>query len=151
MPLLTPPTNAVGLSRFVQAQALSYKPALAELRAGRKQSHWIWYVFPQIAGLGHSPLSQRYAISDLAQARAYLAHPVLGKRLCESVRAMLAHRPASAARILGELDALKFRSCLTLFQQADPAQPLFSEALGVFFAGQPDPRTLQLLARGGAA
>lgn len=149
MPLPTPPADAWGLSRFLEAQAVSYGAALAELRAGRKKSHWIWYVFPQLAGLGRSPLSRRYGICGLAQARAYLAHPVLGERLREAVRAMLAHRTASVAHILGDLDALKFRSCLTLFAQADPAQPLFLQALEVFFAGQPDGQTLQLLARSG--
>jgi len=151
MPLSHPPANALRLSRFLQAQQASYGAALAELRAGRKQSHWVWYVFPQLAGLGRSPMSEKFGIAGLAEARAYLAHPVLGERLCEAVRAMLAQQPASAAHILGDLDALKLRSCLTLFAQAAPAQPLFSEALRVFFAGQPDGRTLQLLARSGGA
>lgn len=136
-----------GLSRFLEAQAGSYGNALEELRAGRKQSHWIWYVFPQLAGLGRSPASERFGLSGVAEAAAYLAHPVLGARLREAVQTMLAHGPVPAVDILGELDAMKFRSCLTLFKLAAPAEPLFSEALRHYFAGQPDPRTLQLVSR----
>ena len=133
------------LSRFLMAQASSYDSALAELRAGRKQSHWIWYVFPQLAGLGRSAASEYYGLSGMAEAVAYLAHPVLGARLRESVTAMLAHASLSADRILGDVDAMKFRSCLTLFNAAAPGEPLFAAALDTFFGGVPDQRTLQLL------
>lgn len=136
-----------GLSRFLEAQAGSYGNALDELRAGRKQSHWIWYVFPQLAGLGRSSASKRFGLSGVAEAAAYLAHPVLGARLREAVGAMLTHESVPAADILGGMDAMKFRSCLTLFNLAAPAEPLFSEALQRFFADQPDRVTLQLVSR----
>ena len=139
------------LSRFLEAQAGSYGPALDELRDGHKQSHWIWFVFPQLAGLGRSSTSERFGLSGVAEAAAYLAHPVLGARLREAVQTMLAHGPVPAADILGELDAMKFRSCLTLFKLAAPAEPLFSEALKHFFAGQSDPGTLHLVSRQGGA
>ena len=139
------PTDTPGLSRFLDAQAGSYATALDELRAGRKQSHWIWYVFPQLAGLGRSAASGYYGVSGLAETRAYLAHPVLGARLRESVAAMLAHASLPADRILGDVDAMKFRSCLTLFNAAAPEEPLFAAALDTFFGGVPDQRTLQLL------
>ena len=137
------------LDRFVQAQEHAYASALAELRAGRKRSHWIWYVFPQLRGLGVSAMSENYGISGLAEARAYLAHPVLGPRLVECVEAMLAHAGTAAQTILGEVDALKFRSCLTLFAAADPVDPMFVQALQTFFGGQPDPRTGSLLGQPG--
>lgn len=133
------------LERFVDAQAACYATALEELRAGRKRTHWIWFVFPQLAGLGMSATSRRYGISGLAEARAYLAHPVLGPRLREAIEAMLGHRDASADSILGELDAMKFRSCLTLFDRAAPTDPLFDLALGRFFPAGPDTKTLQSL------
>ena len=133
------------LSRFVQAQARNYGDAIAELRAGRKTSHWMWYVFPQIAGLGSSPMAQTYAIGSLAEARAYLAHPVLGARLRECVAAVLAVQGRSAHEIFGAPDDLKLRSSLTLFAAADPDEPLFRRALEAFFGGAPDPRTLELL------
>ena len=133
------------LSRFVQAQARNYGEAIAELRAGRKTSHWMWYVFPQIAGLGSSPMAQTYAIGSLAEARAYLAHPVLGARLRECVAAVLAVQGRSAHEIFGAPDDLKLRSSLTLFAAADPDEPLFRRALEAFFGGAPDPRTLYLL------
>jgi uncharacterized protein (DUF1810 family) len=134
-----------GLSRFLEAQQDCYDTALAELRAGRKRSHWIWFVFPQIKGLGRSATSQRYGISGLAEAATYLAHPVLGPRLLEAIQAMLDNGPVPAATILGELDAVKFRSCLTLFSLAAPAEPLFAAALTHCFAGKPDPATLELV------
>lgn len=135
------------LSRFLSAQAADYETALAELRAGRKRSHWIWYVFPQLRGLGLSAASAHYGIDGIDEARAYLAHPVLGERLRECVRAMLAHSHVSAREILGEVDAMKFRSCLTLFWTVAPEEPLFAEALERFFCGEPDRKTLQLLGR----
>lgn len=124
-----------------------YASALAELKAGRKRSHWIWFVFPQLRGLGFSAMSERYGISGLAEARAYLAHPVLGPRLRECVTAMLTHAGMSADAILGDVDALKFRSCLTLFAEADPSESLFTDALARFFGGERDARTVTTLER----
>ncbi len=141
----TDPTNPFDLARFVQAQQGSYDAALAELRAGRKRTHWIWYVLPQLRGLGSSGMSQRYGIASLAEARAYLAHPLLGPRLRECVMALNAHRGLSAAGILGELDAIKWRSSLTLFAAAEAPGSIFDAALARYFGGQPDPRTLELL------
>jgi uncharacterized protein (DUF1810 family) len=136
------------LRRFVEAQAGAYAAALAELRAGRKRSHWMWFIFPQIAGLGHSAMSQRFAIGSLAEARAYLDHPVLGARLRELVGVVLQHGDRSAHEIFGSPDDLKFHSCLTLFDQMAP-DDVFAEGLAAFFAGKPDPRTLQLLGTSG--
>jgi uncharacterized protein (DUF1810 family) len=132
------------LRRFVDAQedAAIYARALAELRAGRKQGHWIWFVFPQIAGLGRSPLSQAYAIRSLEEARAYLDHPLLGPRLRESTEALLAAAPgASAEAILGGIDAIKVRSSMTLFHRAAPEERLFTDALDRFYGGEADPET----------
>lgn len=136
------------LQRFVDAQARDHAQALAELRAGHKRSHWIWYVLPQLRGLGTSGMSQRYGIASLAEARAYLAHPRLGARLRECVAALLAHRGrASAAQILGTVDALKCRSCLTLFDAAAAGtEPLFADALDAYFDGERDPATRARLA-----
>ena len=136
------------LDRFLDAQRDAYDVAIAELRAGRKRSHWIWFVFPQLRGLGRSAMSNRYGLSGVAEASAYLAHPVLGVRLIDAIQAMLANAAVPAAVILGELDALKFRSCLTLFAVAAPAQPLFAATLAHYFEGQPDPETLVLLGAG---
>ena len=133
------------LQRFVTAQADIYPQALAELTAGRKQTHWMWFVFPQLAGLGSSPTAQFYALPSLGAARAYLAHPVLGPRLRACTAAMNAHAGLTAREILGPPDDLKFRSSMTLFQAADPDERLFTEALARYFGGEPDPRTLELL------
>ena len=133
------------LARFVEAQADTYPVALAELRAGRKTGHWIWYVFPQLAGLGRSPMSERYAISGIDEGRAYLGHPVLGPRLLECCRALLVHRDTSATEILGPIDARKVRSSITLFHRAEPDEPVFRHVLDAFFGGVPDPRTDELL------
>jgi uncharacterized protein (DUF1810 family) len=136
------------LRRFVAAQddAAIYARALGELRNGRKQSHWIWFVFPQIAGLGSSRMSQAYAIRSLDEARAYLAHPTLGPRLHESTEALLANDPSlTAEQILGTVDALKVRSSMTLFTKADPSEPLFSKVLDRFYASEPDPATKRRL------
>ena len=133
-----------GLQRFVAAQedAAIYARALEELRAGRKQSHWIWFVFPQVAGLGQSPMSQAYAIHSLDEARAYLEHPLLGPRLRECCEALLAADPtASAESILGGIDAIKVRSSMTLFARADPSEPLFPAVLERFYGGEADPET----------
>jgi len=133
------------LRRFVEAQDGIYETALAELRAGSKQSHWMWFIFPQLRGLGLSAAAQRYAISSLDEARAYLRHPLLGPRLRECVDAILPwSAQLSAEQILGSIDALKFRSSLTLFELAEPEGP-FAHALAEFYAGQPDTRTLALL------
>ena len=119
--------------------------AVRELRAGRKTGHWIWYEFPQLAGLGRSSMSVRYAISGLDEARAYLSHPVLGPRLVECCEALLVHRGRDAAAILGSIDAVKVRSSMTLFHRADPGAPVFRRVLDAFYAGSPDPRTDELL------
>ena len=132
------------LQRFVDAQedAAIYARALAELRAGRKQSHWIWFVFPQIAGLGASPMSQAYAIRSLEEARAYLDHPLLGPRLRESAEALLAAAPgASAEAILGGIDAIKVRSSMTLFTRAASEEQLFESVLARFYGDERDPET----------
>jgi len=129
------------LDRFVQAQEGSYAAALAEIRAGAKRSHWMWYVFPQIAGLGHSPMAQRYAIRSLDEARAYLAHPVLGPRLRECVAALDSLTGTTAERVFGGIDAMKLRSSLTLFEAAGAP---FGETIARWF-GEPDERTLALL------
>ena len=131
------------VERFVQAQDGVYERALAEIVAGRKRSHWMWFVFPQIAGLGSSPTAQRYAIRDLAEAREYLAHPVLGPRLRECAEALLRHhKPAEA--IFGYPDDLKLRSSMTLFARAADDPALFDQVLDRFYDG-PDDRTLTLL------
>ena len=119
--------------------------AVRELRAGRKTGHWIWYEFPQLAGLGRSPMSIRYAISGLDGARAYLSHPVLGPRLVECCEALLVHRGRAAVDILGSIDAVKVRSSMTLFHRADSAEPVFRRVLDAFYGGVPDPRTDELL------
>jgi uncharacterized protein (DUF1810 family) len=132
------------LQRFVDAQedAAIYARALGELRAGRKQGHWIWFVFPQIAGLGSSPMSQAYAIRSLEEARAYLGHPLLGARLRESTEALLGVDPgASAEEILGGIDAVKVRSSMTLFAAAAPEEQVFTDVLDRFYGGGTDPET----------
>jgi uncharacterized protein (DUF1810 family) len=134
------------LQRFLDAQAPLYEQVLAELREGRKQSHWIWFIFPQLAGLGHSPMAQHYAIASLHEAAAYLAHPVLGARLRECSGLMLAVQERSVHEILGSPDDLKFRSSMTLFHRADAAEPVFQQCLLKYFKGQGDPGTLALLA-----
>jgi uncharacterized protein (DUF1810 family) len=135
------------LDRFAAAQdgGEAYRRALAELRQGRKRSHWMWFVFPQLAGLGRSPMAQRYAIGTLAEARAYLADPVLGARLLEISSALLELAAGSAEDILGAIDAVKLRSSMTLFHRAEPDQPVFSAVLERYFDGQPDPATDRLL------
>ena len=131
-----------GLDRFVRAQDTggTYEQALAELRRGRKTSHWMWFVFPQIAGLGLSAMSQRYALSSLAEARAYLAHPVLGARLRECAQ-ILADTAADPVDVLGAVDAQKLHSSATLFHRADPGEPVFGAILTRHFGGAPDAAT----------
>ena len=133
------------LDRFVAAQAGVYAQALAELEAGRKQSHWMWFVFPQIAGLGASPMARFYAIASGEEARAYLLHPLLGPRLRECTETMLGHRGRSAEAILGPVDAIKLRSSMTLFEAVAGRQDLFARALDAFYKGERDARTLELL------
>lgn len=137
------------LGRFVAAQDPLLPQIEKELAAGRKQTHWMWFVFPQIAGLGRSPMAERYAIADLDEARRYLAHPLLGERLRRHIALVLAHDDMSAHRIFGSPDDLKFRSCLTLFRAVadDPRdRQLVSDALARFYGGEDDLRTLALLA-----
>jgi uncharacterized protein (DUF1810 family) len=136
------------LVRFLDAQSDVYERVTNELIEGRKQTHWMWFVFPQLAGLGHSSMAQRYAIRDLDQARRYLAHPTLGSRLRRGVQLMTIHKDKSALDILGSPDDLKFRSCLTLFAQAaseESDRALFKQALDRFYGGNADPRTVELL------
>ena len=142
-----PASDPYHLERFVTAQDAggTYQRALAELRAGRKAGHWMWFIFPQVAGLGLSAMAQRFAISGLAEARAYLAHPVLGPRLRECAEAVAAVADSTADRILGPVDAMKLRSCMTLFAAAAPEEPSFGEVLTRYFDGQPDQATLARL------
>jgi uncharacterized protein (DUF1810 family) len=135
------------LARFVSAQddLGTYERALAELRRGNKTGHWMWFVFPQIAGLGMSSMSQRYAISGLPEARAYLRHPVLGPRLRECATVLADTRGRTAEQILGGIDALKLRSCATLFLRADPSQTVFQRVLDEYFEGVADATTDRLL------
>jgi uncharacterized protein (DUF1810 family) len=148
---MTAPQDEFDLERFVQAQDAgdTYEHALAELRRGRKTSHWMWFVFPQIAGLGSSPMAQRYAVGSLAEARAYLEHPVLGPRLVEAAHAVLAADTVRAEVILGSIDAMKLRSSMTLFTRADPDEPVFAQVVDRFYAGRPDPATDELLVTDG--
>jgi uncharacterized protein (DUF1810 family) len=136
------------LLRFVNAQEASYTQVIEELANGCKQTHWMWFIFPQLTGLGHSAMAQRYAIRDLDQAKRYLADPILGARLRQAVRMIMEHKAKSVLEILGSPDDLKFRSCLTLFREAasnNSDRLLFTEALDQFYGGQPDRRTLELL------
>ena len=139
--------NRYDLGRFVAAQDAdgTYDRAVAELRAGRKTSHWMWFVLPQVAGLGQSPTSRLYSISSLDEARAYLGHPVLGPRLTECARILTGTQGRSADQIFGALDAQKLRSSMTLFLRADPDEPLFGQVLSQYFGGVPDPATDRLL------
>ena len=139
---------ADGLDRFVAAQDPVYAAVLEELRRGRKTGHWMWFIFPQVAGLGHSPMSQRYAIGSLDEARAYLAHPVLGARLRECIGLILAIRSRTAEEVFGPIDARKLRSSATLFHLADPAEPIFTELLDRWYAGQTDALTESILGVG---
>lgn len=140
---------ATQLARFVAAQQAAWFQAIAELRAGRKRGHWMWFIFPQIAGLGRSDMALLYAIADLAEARAYLEHPLLGPRLAEATDAILAHTGRiSAEALLGGIDAIKLRSSMTLFEAAaeGEASARFAALLESFYDGERDPATLQRLA-----
>ena len=146
-------TDPYDLDRFVTAQDASgtYGRAVAELRAGYKTGHWMWFVFPQITGLGQSPTSRRYAISSLTEARAYLRHPLLGPRLRECAQILAtAGLGRTAEQIFGDIDAAKLRSSMTLFRLADPAEPAFGQVIDHYFAGQADPLTERALAAGDA-
>jgi uncharacterized protein (DUF1810 family) len=133
------------LSRFLRAQEGVYEGALAEIRSGRKRNHWMWFIFPQVEGLGSSPTSLRYAIRSIAEAKAYLGHPVLGPRLVECAEAALGVQGRSAHEIFGSPDDRKLRSCATLFAQASPNGSAFHRLLDRYFEGRPDERTLQIL------
>jgi uncharacterized protein (DUF1810 family) len=135
------------LERFIAAQVGTYEQATAELRGSRKASHWMWFVFPQIAGLGLSETSRQYAITSLAEARAYLAHPVLGPRLVECASILVGQSGRTAEQIFGGIDAQKLRSSMTLFLHADPAQPVFAQVLERYFGGATDPATEERLPR----
>lgn len=132
------------LDRFLVAQEHSYDTALREIRAGRKRSHWMWYIFPQIAGLGMSYTAQLYSIQDISEARDYIAHPVLGARLIEISRALLALDSSDATAVMGYPDDLKLCSCMTLFKQVSDA-PVFGAVLDKFYGGRADARTLAIL------
>lgn len=142
-----PTAENFDLQRFVDAQSRVYDDVLRELRQGRKQSHWMWFIFPQIAGLGASPMARIYAIASPAEAKAYLHHPVLGERLEECTRLVNAIAAATAHDIFGSPDDLKFRSSMTLFAEASGGASLFREALDNFYAGRPDELTLRILRR----
>lgn len=136
------------LRRFVQAQQDTYAQAVDELTDGRKASHWMWFVFPQLRGLGRSPMATKFGIASLDEARAYLAHPLLGARLQECTRLVLRIDGRSINEIFGSPDDLKFCSCMTLFDRAAPQEAIFSKALQKYFDGTPDARTLELLRTG---
>ncbi len=138
-------SDAFDFSRFLQAQDAVLAQVRSELAAGRKRSHWMWFVFPQLAGLGHSAMARRYAISSLREAQAYLAHPVLGPRLVECTELVNRAAGRSAHEIFGSPDDLKFRSCMTLFASALPGPSLFRDALDKYFAGAPDRMTTEKL------
>jgi uncharacterized protein (DUF1810 family) len=130
------------LRRFIEAQAPVIEQVQRELRAGRKTTHWMWFIFPQLAGLGHSDTARFYAIASRAEAVAYLDHPILGPRLLDCTRIVLGLRRLTAQTIFGTIDAAKFRSCMTLFSIVDPATPEFKEALDRYYDGTPDKATL---------
>jgi uncharacterized protein (DUF1810 family) len=140
-------SDAFNLERFVDAQARVFDAVVAELTAGRKRSHWMWFIFPQLRGLGHSPTAQFFAIASLDEARAYHAHPLLGPRLDLSTQTVLESRTRSLNELFGSPDDLKFRSCMTLFEIAVPEVLLFAQALERWCGGERDDRTLELLAR----
>jgi len=135
-----------GLERFVEAQATVYHTVVAELAMGHKETHWMWFIFPQLKELGRSPMAKYFGIESMDEARAYVAHPVLGSRLVECTKLLLAQRNANAYEILGSPDDVKFRSCMTLFSVAAPKESVFKQALDNFFAGKSDEATLKLLA-----
>ena len=133
------------LQRFVDAQAAVYDTVVAELAAGQKTSHWMWFIFPQLKALGRSPTAKYYGLASAAEALAYWQHPLLGKRLAECTKLMMTAHGKTAHDVLGSPDDLKFRSCLSLFAEVAPQEPLFKQALQRFYSGQPDPQTRALL------
>jgi uncharacterized protein (DUF1810 family) len=147
--ILSCPTDPFGLGRFVQAQEEDYERALAEIQNGRKRSHWMWYIFPQYEGLGSSATSKRYAIRSLAEAAAYLDHPVLGPRLLACAGAALSVDGRSAFEVFGSPDDLKLRSCATLFASVSSPGSVFHQLLDKYFGGQRDERTVRLAGIGG--
>ena len=136
------------LSRFVQAQEGVHERALSEIKSGRKRSHWMWYIFPQLDGLGFSPTSKRYSIKSVAEAEAYLSHPVLGPRLKECAEAALGVQGRTAFEIFGSPDDMKLRSCATLFARVSPPGSAFHRLLDKYFHGEPDDKTVRLLQTG---
>lgn len=140
-------TDPYQLRRFVDAQDLNetYDRAVSELHAGRKVGHWMWFIFPQIAGLGHSSMSREFAISSLAEAQAYLRHPILGPRLTNCTQIVIGINGKSATEIFGAIDAMKLRSSMTLFMSAAPDEPVFRAVLDKYFNGSPDKSTIRLL------
>ena len=135
------------LDKFVTAQARDYETALDEIRSGRKRSHWMWYIFPQLQGLGFSSTAQYYGIRDLEQAKDYMEHPILGPRLIEISEALLSLGTSNPTAVMGYPDDLKLRSCMTLFELAAPEQPVFGRVLEKYYAGRRDGRTLELIKR----
>lgn len=133
------------LKRFIDAQQNSYETALSEIKAGRKLSHWMWYIFPQLKGLGRSSTSEYYGLLGIQEAQTYLADPILRARLLEISNAVLTHKDKSAEEIFGSIDAKKLRSCMTLFKEAAPDIDIFNDILIQFFAGREDFRTMQLI------
>ena len=140
--------SETNLKRFVDAQENDYSRALSEIKNGRKQSHWMWYIFPQISGLGFSETAKFYSIKDLQEASDYLDHPVLGSRLIDIANAMLRIDGKTANQILGSPDDLKLRSSMTLFSLVENTNPVFQAILDKFFNGQPDPKTIALVKNG---
>ncbi|MBQ7488625.1 MAG: DUF1810 domain-containing protein [Clostridia bacterium] len=138
----------MNLDRFVSAQERDYATALSEIRNGRKESHWMWYIFPQIAGLGYSSMAQYYAISDIEEAKAYMQHPVLGARLVEISNALLRLESSNATAVMGYPDDIKLRSSMTLFMLAAPDEPVFKKVIDKYYGGEPDERTIALVKSG---
>ena len=138
-------TDPFDLNRFLGAQAGVYERALGELKRGRKQSHWMWFIFPQIRGLGNSSMTQRYSIKSIEEAQEYLAHPVLGKRLIDCTEAVLAAEGRTSTEIMGSPDDLKLKSSMTLFEAASGADSVFGRVLDKFYAGERDAKTLTIL------
>ena len=141
------PDDPYDLKRFVEAKEDDYRTALSEVRAGRKRSHWMWYIFPQFDGLAFSSTSRRYSIKSMAEAEAYLRHPILGPRLLESARAALGVEGRSALEVFGTPDDMKLRSSATLFASVSPPGSVFEQLLDRYFDGEPDDTTLRLMAR----
>ncbi len=137
--------DSAGLDKFVSAQARDYETALREIRDGRKRSHWMWYIFPQLQGLGFSQTAQYYGIRDLEQAKDYMEHPILGPRLVEISEALMGLATGNPAIVMGYPDDLKLCSCMTLFELAAPEQPVFAQVLDKFYGGRRDRLTLELL------